>query len=242
MARKLALRPGEIVEFLSQNNISIDEGTNTRLEDNHVALIIAQLAPDFKEEISLEDEVVPETIEEVEPVKMEVEIAPDVESQEKKEEETIEMIESPTVEVIKAPKVELAGLKVLGKIELPEKKKPAAPPVEPTTPESNAPKAAERPRRPAAQKNDRERRDARPRKNPIAIQREREEQEEQERRRAQAKLDKERKTEYYLRRVKTSVPTKAVRLIEEPVEQLSASELREPPKTLLGRFWRWFTT
>jgi hypothetical protein len=85
-------------------------------------------------------------------------------------------------------------------------------------------------------------REQRARKNPIAVQREREEQEAQKKREEQAEREKERKTRNYHKRVKMSPPTKAVRLVDEPVMQMSAKELEEAPKTWLGRLIRWFTT
>ena len=51
LARKLALRPDEIVEFLSAKNIQIEDNSNTKLEDDHVTLIIKKFAPSMLTEI-----------------------------------------------------------------------------------------------------------------------------------------------------------------------------------------------
>src|SRR5687767_2505174 len=45
LARKLTLRQIEIVDFLASQNIQIEDGSNTRLEDQHADLVIAHFAP-----------------------------------------------------------------------------------------------------------------------------------------------------------------------------------------------------
>ena len=119
LARKLAVRPGEIVNFLAAQNIQIEEGTNTRIEEVHVEMIVAKFAPDQAETLlsTMADEPVlsePLSIipQETSSVVAEPTVHPTIEN---KSEETIELI--------KAPKIELSGLKVLGKIELPDTKK-----------------------------------------------------------------------------------------------------------------------
>jgi len=238
LARKLALRPAEISAFLLQHNIRIDEGANTRLEQDHVVLLLKQFAPTeinpaqfIEAEDNNEEFVDIEPREESTPVTLGIEAV---------EQDPITEV-SPT-KVIKAPKIELSGLKVLGKIELPEPKKKE--PKSTTETESSPEKASSvepssKPGKQAFQR--RTKPDNRPRKNPIALQREREAQEEKLKKQELAKREKEKRTEYYQRRMK-SVPTKAAKLINEPVESLSAEELREPPKTLFGKFLRWLTT
>jgi hypothetical protein len=240
LARKLEIRPAEIVEFLALNHIQIEEGANTRLEDDLVNMILRQFNPDFLTEVAGEpiEKNEPEDSEPVvwaETVLQETEAkseTPDVEAVMPKE----------AMEVIKAPKVELSGLKVLGKIELPEKKKKEEQPelqgeVSVTNPSEMKPQQRK-------QYNERKenRGEQRTRKNPIALQREREALEEQKKREEKAELEKERRTRNYHKRVKMSPPTKSVRLVDEPVMQMSAKELEEEPKTWLGRLVKWFTT
>jgi hypothetical protein len=246
LARKLAIIPAEIVDFLAMNNIRIDESTNTRLEHEQLMLVINHFAParaeefntpatdetqDIPEEINsprveavVPGTIVPEPVISVPDIQQEMavieerNIIPDAEQEQK-------------IEVIKAPKVELAGLKVLGKIELPEPKKkeqkPATESVESTatssTPDSTGSPAGDQRsdskegRRKSHHKSDRtsDQRNKRPRKNPIALQREREAHQAQLKREAEAKNEKERRTLYYQNRVKASVPTKPARLIAE---------------------------
>jgi hypothetical protein len=130
-------------------------------------------------------------------------------------------------EVIKAPKVELQGLKVLGKIDLPEPKKK----------EGTEQTAENRPARERREKKFFERRE---KHNPIALQREREEREAEQKRQEKLKAEKELKTKRYLNKVKPQT-AKPVRLLREDVEEMRFEE--EPqPKSMLGRFWKWLRT
>ena len=54
LARKLTIRPTVIVDFLTQHNIQIEDGSNTRLADDHVALIMQKFAPARAAEIAAE--------------------------------------------------------------------------------------------------------------------------------------------------------------------------------------------
>lgn len=152
------------------------------------------------------------------------------------------------VDVIKAPKVTLSGLRVIGKIDLPEPKKKETTIEQKTVPaeealatESSVPAAVP----PKSQRKnnkyaDRRGRVERPRENPIALQREREMREAEARRKEELKKEKERRTQFYNNRIKQSAPKRAARLVDEPVERLD--EIQEEPKTLLGKIWRWLTT
>jgi hypothetical protein len=266
LARKLAIIPAEIVDFLARNNIRIDENTNTRLEHEQLMLVVNHFAParanEFDTPVTDETQDIPEQPAEVivpeivipEPVLP----TPDIQQEMAVIEESNiipESEEPQQTEVIKAPKVELAGLKVLGKIELPEPKKkeqkPATDAVEPAV-ETPAPdtmgksfgeqrREGRDDRRKSHHKSDRtsDQRNKRPRKNPIALQREREAYEAQLKREAEAKQEKERRTLYYQNRVKASVPTKPARLIDEPVIEMTA-DMTKTPTTWLGKFWKWF--
>jgi hypothetical protein len=46
LARKLSLRQSALVDFLAQQQIQIDGGSNTRIEDDHVVLIMKHFAPE----------------------------------------------------------------------------------------------------------------------------------------------------------------------------------------------------
>src|SRR5690349_14267345 len=141
LARKLELSPTEIISFLSEKNISATEGSNTRLTQDQVIVVCAKFdptgskqilsAPDKKEEA--ESVVVETNVPEPQPIINEsiienadtptLENKPDLVSESVPNEET----KPEVIEVIKAPKVELSGLKILGKIELPQPKKKEVP-------------------------------------------------------------------------------------------------------------------
>jgi hypothetical protein len=251
LARKLAVKPAEIVEFLVTKQLQAEEGINTRLEDEHITLIIQHFAPSMTLETVVADSVVQEEPVVVEslplpaPEPVTAENEPVVEA-----DTTVGQSEEEKIALIKASKVELPGLKVLGKIELPDpaKKKPAQPEGESTettaadpspVEESMVEKKTSRPERKRNAPPRTERKDQRPRKNPVALQREREELEAAKKREEEAELAKQRKTQHYLKKVKVSGPTKSARLYNEPVVELS-DDMAAPPRTWLGKFFRWF--
>ena len=278
LARKLALSPSEIIDYLASQQLSVAEGANTRLDENQVSVVLQRFAPaGLKEDIPKIEEpkverlpaaVVP--LPEKEPVvESQTEIVAEAVNEqveeptsETKEEngvssEKTEDANSDKIEVIKAPKVALSGLKVLGKIELRDpKKKEVEKPAEnvaetvaenpevtttqeqPEKPIESKPRPRRENRRPDQYRNDR--RDDRPRKNPVALAREREAQAAEEKRREEEQRKKEQRTLNYQKRIKTAAPTKAARLIKEEVEYISNEDVRPAPKTWIGKFWRWF--
>jgi len=260
LARKLALRPSQIVDYLAAQQIFPDEGSNARLSDEVTERVVLHFAPERLNEIMVVEDRMPEPIvvpasiqEEAVIAKFEEEIIA-VETAPSPAAEVIE--ERSNVEVIKAPKVELSGLKVLGKIELPEPKKKTAPvtesPEEPVatiaTTEGEAekiPATENKPRRPEPRVNTQPRRDnytKRPARNPIAVQREEHARKEEEKRKEKLERDKEKRTQYYLQRVKTGQPTKAAKMVSEPTESYSLKEEKPAPKTWVGKFLRWLNT
>jgi len=230
LARKLAVRPADITAFLEENNINVENGSNFRLDDQMVALVMAQFGqtpdsvnttdPDVEsgnEVMDVQDQ--PSTAEDARPA---------VEAS-----ETVDSGES--IELIKAPKVELPGLRVLGKIDLPEPKPKIQEEGNANAETSNAgPGRSPVPRR-------RQRTDANfgARKNPVTLQREREARESERKRRADEELEKERRRQKYLSKVKINVPTKPARIFDEEVEELEQGIPDEPAKGPWGRFLNW---
>ncbi len=256
LARKLALRPLQIVDYLAAQQIFPDEGSNARLSDEVTRRVVLHFAPERLNEIMTVEEKNTEPTATPSPVQEEQVI-----TNEQEEVIAVEAAPSPVievaeekaeVEVIKAPKVELSGLKVLGKIELPEPKKKTAPVTE--SPEGTVVAAEEaekipvtekKSRRPESRVNTQPRRDnytQRIARNPIALQREEQARKEEERRKEKGEREKEKRTEYYLQRVKTGQPTKAAKMLSEPTESYSLKEERPTPKTWLGKFLRWINT
>jgi hypothetical protein len=245
LARKLALRPSQIVDFLSTQQIYLEEGSNARIEDDRVVEIVNHFSPARLQEIvtnlkaeSTESEgvVMPPVVVVEEVNKQEVVAQDPVMSNLSNAEPPVEK-----PEVIKAPKVELSGLKVLGKIELPEPKKKEVVQQQPEAGLTPAPEEKRKTRtvKREVPKSTRESTAQQTWRNPIAQQRQREASEAEERKKAATEREKERRRENYLKKVKLGQPTKAMKLMDEPTEQLSERQLEETPTSWWGRFKKW---
>jgi len=233
LARRLGISPSDILGFLGNQKIEADAGTNSRLGSDTVVKIITHFAPEKLSEIlqtSTEETVVEPVMQSTQVV---VEEAPEIAIEAPvAEEQATETEETPVgpVEVIRVAKVELQGLKVLGKIDLPEPKKKE----EQTDSEQPEQQVNQPPRREFQRRNDRREREWR---NPLEQKRQQEAREAEEKRRENAEKQKEKRANHYYSKVK-SVPTKAVRRFEEQtvVEDI---EVSESPKGLFGKFLRW---
>jgi hypothetical protein len=238
LARKLAIRPSQIVDFLSTHQIYLEEGSNAKLYDEHVERIVQHFAPDRINEIAA-DIKVEEAAEKKEALFEVAELATNTENLKTENLEPESDLQQEGPEVIKAPKVELAGLKVLGKIELIEPKKKektvAAVGVEATKSETEERGRPDRRQVPLKPKRETQQ----SWKNPIALQREREAREAEERKKEAAEREKERRKEHYLKRVKVGQPTKPARIFDEPVEVHINQKQEVRPLGLWGRFMRW---
>ena len=248
LARKISIRQAEMVDFMAKSGITINNESNARLEDEHVHTILQHFAPSFlTQKIEEAEPMLPEvTLQEPEPTFVIKVIEEEPLERVIPEMETVtteEQNEEKVIELIKAPKVDLPGLKVIGKIDLPEPKmKEVLPPEESEkneVPAGNSEiKPKPRPQRSPNVSDNRRERTNRSTINPIALQRERDTRAAEEKRKADAIKEKEKRTEYYLKRVQTNVPTKAARIYSEPVEEYKASK-KEQPKTLFDKFFRW---
>ncbi|MGC3943504.1 MAG: hypothetical protein QM762_03045 [Chryseolinea sp.] len=292
IARKLGVSQAEIVRYLSGQNLAIEEGSNVKLEEAHIRSLFAHFGPlenfepkqPVQETVSSPDdkpaaltsEPATEHVETITPIIQQASIedsssvpvaATSEANQAVATNQTNELSDT-----IRAPKIELAGLKVIGKIELPQPKKKEAATSDETeklsASEVSSSEGGEGVAQAAAVKTDgevpeprrgkdrfqnrdgrrsddkrrsqnKQPREQRPYKNPIAAQREREMEEERQRQKEKAAQDKERRTQNYQKRVKHSPPTKAARLIEEPLEQMSESAMREEPTSWFGKFMKW---
>lgn len=152
-------------------------------------------------------------------------------------EEPIEGLDK--IKLIKAPKRELAGLKVLGKVDLPEpKKKPE--------PEEKEEDRAERLERQRVSEEEREKRR-------LRAKRKKEEYDERQERRRKAKEAKEkkaRKEEHYRQKLSKAeaqpVKRPAKKRVHVPMDvepeapqSQEALEPKQKPKSILGKFWGW---
>jgi hypothetical protein len=238
LARKLSVRPSEIVDLLSKDQVFFEDGSNAKLNDDLVKRVVLHFAPERMSEIMLvqtnevneanepnESEYKPETTSE-----LAIEI---------KTEAIAEVVDPTTVtdlpETIRVPKVELAGLKVLGKIELPQ----------PRLKDENKYEVKDtkevRAKRERKETQLGRHREERPWRNPVALQRETEIREREERRLEALKQEKERKRQHYLSQVKNSKPPKAMRIYEESAP-VSAPVAEPKPRTWIGKFLRWLNS
>ena len=232
LARKLAVRPSEIVEFLATNNIPLDENSNTRLEDDQVALIMKEFGPGETADVVASGDADAAGAPGLnEPTGLELKSAENPSPP--------SLAEDVKVEVIKAPKVELSGLKVVGKIDLPEIKK-KDPPAAAESPEVKKNALPVGKKASPYKKEKPEQRTVR--KNPIALQRERETQEAERKKQEKAKQEKEQRTKNYYNKVRASAPTKRIKMVEDPTTEMSAAELKQAPRTWVGRFFNWLKT
>lgn len=142
------------------------------------------------------------------------------------------------IKLIKAPKRELAGLKVLGKVDLPEPKK------KPTPEERDANRKSRQPQRPQLSEEEKEKRRLREKKK-----REEMEARKEKRRKEQEKQQlKKAKEEHYRKKVqkvaKVTEKKSSPVLEEKPVviQAPAKREVRKEPKSLLGKFWNWLNT
>ncbi|HPH46137.1 MAG TPA: hypothetical protein PKU83_03965 [Chryseolinea sp.] len=202
LARKISIRQTDIVDFLAKSDVVISSESNARVEDEHVKFILAHFAPSFLEEKIESNEVLlpeekSEEIVEVSvpsPIVEEAEVIQNIEIVEVASSSTEDQKEE-KVEVIKAPKVDLPGLKVIGKIDLPESKKKEVLPAEESEKVEVAAPNSEVNAKPRPQRNrntDHRNRERNNRSvNPIAVQRERD---------ARAAKRKEEKTQLKKRR------------------------------------------
>jgi hypothetical protein len=245
LARRLGITPSDILGFLSGQTMETELGANSRLTQEMTAKVINRFAPGRLSEIMTApaEEPVAEIPAEKPLVDEKTEVIEETRVVETPRDEIADE-ETPAgpQEVIRVAKVELQGLKVLGKIDLPQPKKKGETPAEgeETTSDEGTPEpvpaAPQRaPRKEFQKRNDR--REPREWENPLEQKRRREQEEAEKKKREHAERQKEKRANHYYSKVK-SVPTKAARRIEEQtvVEEL---DMKEPPKTILGKFFRW---
>lgn len=232
LSRKVGVSTTEIIRFLTAKNVAVNEDSNAKVEDEHANWVIEKYAPHLLQQVTValaeeKIEVTPSVIDPIETIEIRQKATTD-------KPEAFD--EQPITEIITAPKIELSGLKVLGKIEIAEKKKKEIDNTEQATEVTvDAKPRVEKRQRPHREFQER------PQKNPIALQREREEQEAQKTRKEKALREKEKKTYNYLSRVQPQTSVKKTRYLKEEITSEPIAE-EEAPKTLWGKFKKWLRT
>ena len=236
LARKLSVRPSQIVDVLAKHQQFLEDGSNAKLSDDLVKQIVLHFAPDRLSEVMAvqTQETEPEPQPEPETVVAEI-VVEKIEPQPEVVVETKPELADDN-ETIRAPKVELAGLKVLGKIELPAPRKKEEPKAEGENLTEQKPKREikDKPRKPVERTEKQWR-------NPVAQQRDAEAREKEERRKKALEEEKERKRINYLNKIKTQ-HVKAVRIYDEADEVQVELKPEQKPRTWVGRFLKWLNT
>lgn len=244
LARKLSLRPSQLVDFLATQNIETAEGSNTRLADEHARMIILNFAPDSVDEImnpAVEQEVVPEIETPEAIVQPELANVPEPQTNQDESpvtaEQGVNAEEQSEPEVIRVQRIELSGLKVLGKIDLPEPKKKE------TRVEGEGSADEQKTDRRGKSKNQKRERETRNNwRNPLDAQRQREARELEEKRKAELEREKEKRKLHYQTKVKQVKTVKRAKPVKETTAVKKTVDTRPVPKTWIGKFFRWWTT
>lgn len=259
-ARKLNVKPQEIAEFLKNEfELEISVHPNSKIEDEYIEAIKLFFSKEEKEKIVSTEERKPtleENInEEADPKKhndnQEVietteEIDIDVREEEVSDEHELTEEDLNIVDgIIKAPEVEVSGVKVVGKIEIPEKKTEEADESEESNDsdsslneETSKSRGAERSKKPKKRRGKKE----------LSYEEQKKRELEKYEKEKQRKLEqeKQKKKKYYeekvLKKVKQNNASrkknKKKQKHKEEEEELSVNQ----PKTLWGKFIRWLNT
>lgn len=272
LARTVSLKPKELIEFLSNQGKESYTHANSKVSEEEVRFVLnhfgIKLPTEPENEIPNEEQkpilevdhkLVSETSEtQTEEIETNI-IEPAVEllhvehSKKVNDQNSVPEVELPDIEVIKAPKIELPGLKVLGKIDLPEKvKKDPEEISEPTTDESDDKNYTNKRRR--NQRDPRgNKRQSRPFDadyNPVKAKREREQKKKEKERELLQKKVKQKKKDHYLDKVATQKASpKSKKRVNTPasyaqvvLENERNSSQQAKKGNFLVRLWRWLNT
>ena len=269
LARKLQVQPKQLIAVLSKNGHEIENDPNFKLTEAQEALILKTIPLPEDENIELAKEAVIEAVEVPKEVVEEVEtpteeiVTPKPKVEAPKEKKPAKTKEVPKVyslekeeqekhkdvELIKAPKLKLEGLKVLGKIDLPEPKVKE----KTTTPETDENKEKGTQRKAAHNRTnnrqDRKRQHQRSRPNSVELERRKAEKEAKQKKQAEEKRLKELKAKHYKETVQAKLkaqnPKKKKTQVAEnkaPTTSTKPSKHKpqaQKPKKGLRKLWAW---
>jgi hypothetical protein len=248
LARKLEVNPGRLMEVLKDLSIETDRGLNTQLDDQKVKKIEKKLVeepePD-NDQIGVEDpstDEVPATENETITQKVEQHNSESDVKEKVDADPEIQEVSKPEVELIKAPKVQLPGLKVVGKIDLPEIEKKE--PKEEKGNETND--SVKKPVIKVRKPWDKGKRPQRKQHQSYQEKRNRDERTKRREKEIQQLELKKKKEQYYKESVQTKVQTslkpKTLKKKEQEGSDLGPPTPKSEPKSLLGKFWLWLNT
>ncbi|GAA0893768.1 hypothetical protein GCM10009122_34470 [Fulvivirga kasyanovii] len=263
LSRKLGVTQNEIVDLLSKNGIKDIEGSNAKLDEHALALIMEHFGNDLDvgtestdspqneaptQEVAEKDSIVqhheekqeataiPKEPEARDEAKVTEEITTaEVPAQEATEEATTNQ----EVEVIRAKKIKLEGIKVLGKIELPEpvKKERDEPKEKPAT------ERRPRQKRNPGERNGKKQNGRHKRTETYEQKQKRQEKEALRKKKEREKKLKEKRKAYYEQQVKTDLqkpktstkPKKKKKIQQAPAVKKKVVYHKNPIK----RLWAW---
>lgn len=264
LARKINITPTQLITFLEEKEIEISNGLHSKLDSETVDLVYTHFLPEQKieeaeivekieEEIEekIEEEIDAEIEDKIEE-KIDAEIEADIPvAQETRKEQktgTVDDLENDNqdeIELIKAKKVKLEGIKIVGKIELPEKPKKEIIETEKVESETNKVKTTEKPKKNLKSINskfDRNRKkNQRGRnRNPLTYDEKlkKEEREKLKERRQKNKKEKLRKRKYYKENIQSKTNPKPKRK-KKKQSAIQANEKALVHKNPIRILWAW---
>lgn len=239
LARLLQISPSVLEEFLKHRQAA-PAGAHARLADEDITAAVIHFAPEKLREILAVRESAEEPQSEgvsVQDTATEIDNAAD-NTQTAPVESPADAGDGATIEVIRAPKVELPGLRVVGKIDLPEPVKRE----KPETSREENPRPGRSGRQPSERGEFRQSRRRESARNPVQEQRERQQREAEERRKEEIRQAKERRTLAYVKQQTRREQKPAQPKTKQKAQPDSGARPNKPlkrPTSWLGRFWRW---
>ena len=248
LARQLGITQKEIIDFLNQEGIEVASGSNTKIDDITSSKVIEHYAPEpMTGEEKLDEKATIEHRQESQEITESDDSIEQSHSPQNENSDIAQKLELPVkesndsdeIEVIRVKKIKLEGVKVVGKIDLPElvKNEKSASETEDGQTKNSIPEERRK------NKHKRKRRD-RKEKQYISYEEQlrREEREHERKKRALAKKRKESKTRYYYDKVQVAAAPKKVRL--STTEEISSTETPSVPdkpryRNPIRRFWAW---
>lgn len=276
LARKVELTPKKLIVFLENEGVELDNGVNTKLDENSIHLVLENFAPDQIQDEEIkpwtdlmkEDEannLLDSDEKESNDVPSKDDIIGEVDTAGQHDDLVVSESEIPTTEekigtiddlegesiedidLIKVKKVKLEGIKVVGKIELPEKPKmkEVEEQVSDELTESEKIESLKERPKPRGKKFDRNRKKNRQGKSHTPLSYEEklkeEEREKLKKRRRKENEEKRRKKKYYEQNIKPKIAQQSRKTREGKPE-----ESKTPPpkgaivhKNPLKRLWAW---
>lgn len=241
LARKYGVSPQEIISFIKEVEPDSDQlGENSKLSEQLEAMVSHRF--DDAQPVKEDPEIAPQPDEDSEssaspandaPQKPDVVIETDKLLELLESEETSNELEKITL--IKAPKKELEGLKIKGKIELPDPKEKLKSSEHDDDP-SAATKTPVKPRKARLSYEEKEKKRVEARKRKLkymAREKKRRQQQEQ-------KQKKKVNRAHYQQKIQQHQANKLKKPKGKPVQHMEQTPA--PPPTMLGKLWRWLTT